>query len=275
MARKRFSLLASAALASAAFLIAGCTMIPEYTRPEAPVPAEWPSGPAYTGASTAEDAPLAADLPWRDFFIDERLRIVIETALENNRDLRVAALNVERARAMYRIQRAELLPVVDATGSGSKERVPADLSSSGHAMNTERYSAGLGISSWEIDFFGYLRSLEKGALEVYLATEQARRGAQILLVSEVAGAYLALAADRENLDLARATLETRKAAFELIQRRYEVGITSELDVFQARTRYDAARVDAARYTELIARDENALTLLVGGSLPADLLPEAL
>jgi multidrug efflux system outer membrane protein len=255
--------------------LTGCTLIPEYTKSEAPVPAAWPSGPAYKDTQAAPGASLAADLKWREFFTDERIQKVIETALNNNRDLRVAALSVERARALYRIQRAELLPTVNAVGSGGKERVPADLSVSGRVMTAEQYSANLGIYSWEIDFFGRIRSLEKRALEEYFATEEARRSAQILLVSEVANAYLTLAADREALQLAQSTLETQQGAYDLIRRRYEKGIATALDLRQAQTQVDAARVDIARYTNRVAQDENALNLLVGSPVPRDLLPEAL
>jgi len=256
-------------------LAAGCTLIPKYQQPEAPVPAAWPSGPAYKDPQTAAGAPLAADLGWREFFSDERLQRIIETALRNNRDLRIASLNVERARALYRIQRNELLPAVNAVGSGGKERVPADLSNTGRSYTAEQYRVGLGISSWEIDFFGRIRSLEKRALEEYFATEEARRGAWILLVSEVANAYLALAADREALQLVQSTLETQQAAYELVRRRYEKGIATVLDLRQAQTQVDSARVDIGRYTQWVARDENALNLLVGSPVSSDLLPKTL
>jgi len=255
--------------------LAGCTLIPKYTKPEAPVPSSWPSGPAYKETQALPGAPLAADLNWRKFFTDEQLQKIIETALNNNRDLRVASLNVERARALYRIQRAELLPVVNAVGSGGKERVPADLSSTESSHTAEQYSVSLGIYSWEIDFFGRIRSLKERALEEYLATEEARCSAQILLVSEVANVYLTLAADREALQLARSTLETQQAAYHLIRRRYEKGIATALDLSQAQTQVEAARVDIARYTNRAAQDENALNLLVGSPVPSTLLPEAL
>jgi outer membrane protein, multidrug efflux system len=255
--------------------LAGCTMIPKYTRPEAPIPAGWPNGEAYQDTPSTQGAPVAADLQWRQFFTDGRLQTIIEIALQNNRDLRVAALNVEKARALYRIQRAELLPVVEATGSAIKERVAAGVSGTGRAATVEQYSTNLGISSWEIDFFGRIRSLEKRALEEYFATEQARRSAQILLVSEVASAYLTLAADRENLQLARSTLEAQRASYNLIRRRHEVGLAPELDLRQVQTRVDAARVDVARFTQLTAQDENALNLLVGSPVSAALLPEVL
>jgi multidrug efflux system outer membrane protein len=252
--------------------LSGCTMIPDYTRPAAPVPAAWPSGPSYTAGP---EAPLGDETPWREFFTDDRLQALIAAALENNRDLRAAALNVQRARALYGIQRAELLPVVDAAGSGHKERVPHDLSGTGRSETYEHYRAELGIAAWEIDFFGRIRSLERRALEEYFATDQARRSARILLVSEVAAVYLTLAADRENLQLARSTLEAQQASYDLIRRRFEVGVAPELDLRQVQTRVDAARVDVARYTELAAKDENALTLLVGAPVPADRLPAGL
>jgi multidrug efflux system outer membrane protein len=255
--------------------LSGCTMIPKYSRSEAPIPAGWPTGPAYKDTSSTPAAPVAADLHWREFFPDERLQKIIETALQNNRDLRVAALNVEQARALYRIQRAELLPVVEATGSTIKTRLAAGVSGTGRAGTIEQYSANLGISSWEIDFFGRIRSLTAKALEEFFATEEARRSAQILLVSEVANAYLTLAADRENLQLSRSTLEAQQASYNLIRRRHEVGLAPELDLRQVQTRVDASRVDVARFTQLTAQDQNALNLLVGSPVSAELLPEVL
>ena len=253
----------------------GCTMAPEYKRPASPVPADWPKGAAYQETKTASGVSTASELKWQEFFTDEKLQKIITTALKNNRDLRLAALNVERARALYGIQRAELLPAVNAVGSGSKQRVPADLSTTGNAMTVEQYGVNLGISSWEIDFFGRIRSLKDRALEEYLATDQARRSAQILLVSAVANTYLSLAADRENLKLAESTLETQQAAYRLIRRRCDVGLASELDLHRAQSQVDIARVDAARYTQLVAQDENALNLLVGSPAPGEFLPTEL
>lgn len=253
-------------------VLGGCTLAPEYTRPEAPISAGWPTGAAYQEARTATDAPAALELRWREFFTDEKLRKIIETALSNNRDLRFAALNVQRARALYGIQRAEIFPSVNALGSGIRQRVPADLLETGNAITAEQYSVNLGISSWEIDFFGRIQSLKDRALEEYLATEQARRSAQILLVAAVANAYLTLAADRENLKLAESTLETQEAAYRLVRRRYDVGLASELDLRQAQAQVETARGDIARFRQLVAQDENALNLLVGSSAPNELLP---
>ena len=163
--------------------IGGCTLSPKYTRPEAPIPSGWPTGAAYQETAAMSGAPAATEIQWRAFLRDERLQYVMEMALDNNRDLRVAALNVQRARAIYGIQRAELLPSINAIGSGIKQRVPGDLSSTGKKKIAEEYSVNLGISSWEIDFFGRIRSLKERALEEYLATEQARRSSRIALIA--------------------------------------------------------------------------------------------
>ena len=253
----------------------GCALAPKYTRPEAPVPADWPVGAAYEETQAAAGAPTPSNLTWREFFPDEKLQQVIETALDNNRDLRVAALNVEMARALYGIQRDELFPTVSATAGGGKQRSSTDLTPHGEPRTTEQYSVNLGVLSWEIDFFGRIRSLKDAALETYLATEQARRSAQILLISSVADAYLALAADREGLALAEDTFQTQKASYELVRQQYEVGIATELDLRRAQTPMDAARIDIARYTQLVAQDGNALNLLVGSPVPSKLLPAEL
>lgn len=249
-------------------LAGGCSLAPEYVRPKAPVPAEWPQGPAY---QKIQAPPRASEISTHDFFQDRRLLKIIEMALKNNRDLRLAALNVERARALYGIQRAERFPVLNATGAGSKQRVPAALSTSGQAMTTEQYSVGLGVVSWEIDFFGRIRSLEKQALEDYLATDEARRSARISLLSEVARAYLTLAADRENLGLAQSTLKSQKAVHNLIKKEYEIGLATRLDLRRTQTQVDAARRNIARYTQLVAQDKNALNLLAGAPVPENLL----
>jgi multidrug efflux system outer membrane protein len=259
------------ALGAIVFL-GGCSLAPNYQQPPAPVPAQWPAGEAYQDARAASEIPTAQELKWQEFFTDTRLQEIIETALSNNRDLRLAALNVERARALYGIQRAELFPAVNAVGAGSKQRLSADLVSPGESRTTERYSVDLGIAAWEIDFFGRIRSLKDQALEAYLATEQARRSAQIALMAEVARAYLTLAADRENLKLARATLETQQASYDLIQRSYQIGVATELDLRRAQTQVDAARRDIPRYTQLAAQDRNALDLLAGAPVPEEMLP---
>jgi len=256
-------------------LLIGCTLAPKYNRPEAPIPGSWPQGPAYQEAEAAAGAPAASELGWREFFPDPKLRRLIEMALENNRDLRLAALRVEQARALYGVQRAELFPAVSGVGSGSKQRSAADLTAPGTPRTTKQYSVNLGVASWEIDFFGRIRSLKQQALEQYLATEAARRSAQIALVSAVARAYLSLAANRQNLRLARATLEVQEGIYDLIRKQYEVGLASQLDLHRAQTQVEAARGEVSRLTQLEAQDANALNLLAGTMVAENLLPSGL
>jgi len=260
-------------LALGAFVfLGGCSLAPKYKQPQAPIPIRWPQGDAYQNTQAISEAPAAQALKWEDFFTDKQLRKIIETALNNNRDLRLAALNVERARALYGIQRAELFPTVNAVGAGGKQRRSADLIGPGDARTVEQYSVDMGIAAWEIDFFGRIRSLKDQALEAYLATEQARRSAQIALIAEVARAYLTLAADRENLKLARSTLKTQQDSYALIQKSCNIGLATEIDLRRAQTQVDTARRDVPRYTQLAAQDQNALNLLAGAPVPEDLLP---
>lgn len=250
-------------------VLGGCNLAPKYERPEAPVPAQWPAYPATQPTTQAVVDP--ALLNWREFFTDEKLQRLIEMALENNRDLRLAALNVERAQGLYGIQRAEGLPVVDAAASMNRQRVPGDVAPGGRAVTASTYSANLGVS-WEIDFFGRIRNLTEAALQEYLGTEQARRSVQILLVSNVANAYLTLAADRENLKLAQSTLEAQLGSYNLVRKRLDQGVVPEVDLYRAQTQVETARGDVARLTQQVALDENALNLLVGAPVAAELLP---
>lgn len=254
----------------------GCaTMAPDYERPALPVPGAWPSGEAYLSAGSTEGAASAPGLPWGDYFANESLRKVIALALSNNRDLKVAALAVERSQALYGISRADLFPQVDATGGGIAARTPGTLTNNGQPVTFRQYDVGLAVAGYELDLFGRVRSLKDRALAAYLATDQARRSVQVGLVSEVAGRWFALAADRERLGLARETLAVQEKSYELTKRRFEGGVSSELDLRQAQTSVDAARVDIARYTALAAQDRNALDLLAGAPVPEDLLPAEL
>ena len=256
--------------------LSGCaSMAPPYTQPLAPVSEAWPSGPAYPKGAGQPSDQAAADIPWQDYFVDQRLQEVIALALNNNRDLRIAALNIERAQAHYRIQRADLLPKVDVVVAVSGQEIPQDLTSSGKSTTAAQYNVGLGVSAFELDLFGRIRSLQEVALEQYLATAEARRAIQISLIAEVVAAYLGLAADRELLLLARETLKAQEESYGLIKRRLELGATSELVLQQAQTRVEAAKVDIARYTTLVAQDENAITLVVGSPFPTGLQPRPL
>ncbi len=263
------------ALLGITFLLGGCTMAPKYTRPAAPIPKQLPKSVAPDATKNAAIQPMSSDIGWQQFFPDKKLQSIIQLALENNRDLRLAALNVEKARSLYGIQRAELLPSINAVGTGSRARTSSDLLRTGEPQRTEQYSVHLGITSWELDFFGRIQSLKNQALQQYLSTEYARRSAQIALVAEVAQTYLTLASDQENLKLAQTTYETQKDAHKLIQKSYEAGMVSELDLERAQTQMDAARGAMARYTQLVSLDKNALELLLGSPLPVDILPASL
>lgn len=263
-------------LLAAALALAGCAnLAPHYERPAAPVPASYPGASADQATNGSASAAAAADIDWRSFFADAKLRSLIELALANNRDLRVAVLNIEQARAQYRVQDAQTLPTVNAAGSGTAARTPASLSGAGRAVTSHQYSANLGVSAYELDLFGRVRNLSNQALEQFLATEQARRSTQISLVAEVTSAYLNWAADVERLAIAQETLRTQNESYQLTQRRYEVGAASVLTLRQLQTSVESARVDVARYTGQIAQDRNALALLLGTPVPDALAPDAM
>jgi multidrug efflux system outer membrane protein len=251
-----------------------CAMLePELPAADPAIEGEWPLPPTTVATSASLAAPsanpasttgAAADIGWRDFFTDANLEELIARALANNRDLRVAVLNVERARALYRIQRADRVPSIGVNGTMVR--------TGGEAPTTEIFSVGLGVTEFELDLFGRVRNLSQAALENYFSQEEARRSAQLSLVAEVANVYLTVAADRERLRLARATLRTREESHALTEKRHELGAVSALDVNQSRTEVEGARADAARYAGQVAQDINALTLLVGAPVEADLLP---
>jgi multidrug efflux system outer membrane protein len=252
--------------------LGGCTLAPEYTRPGAPIPGQWPSGAAYAASQPTRGPADATQPKWREFFSDRKLQRVIEVALDNNRDLRVAGLNVQRAIGLYDIQRAQLLPIINGGASYTRQKTPANIAGfTSPTLTFSQFGANVLLSAWEIDFFGRIQSLAARALEEYLATEQARRSAQILLVSQVGVSYLALAADQENLKLAKTTLETQLGAYDLVKRRLDRGLVPDLDLQRAQTQVDAARVDVARWTQFVAQDKNALDLLAGATVPDDLL----
>lgn len=254
-----------------AVLLAGCAgLAPKYEQPPLPVVDAWPI-PETTVATTAATGDVAVpDIGWRDFFVDPQLEQVVALALENNRDLRVALLNVDRARALYHIQRADRLPTVALGAQAARQGLPE---SQGGGVS-EQYSVDLGVAGFELDLFGRVRNLGDAALQRYLAEAQAQRATQLVLISEVARAWLTLAADRELLRLAEQTLETERRGFELITRQHELGAVSGLVLNQARSTVETARVDAARFEGNVARDFNALTLLAGAPVPQAVLPEA-
>jgi len=250
--------------------LGGCaTLAPDYTRPAAPVEARWADAAPDTNAGTD-----VATLGWREFFVDAGLRQLIDLALANNRDLRQTALAIDKARAQYRVQRAELFPAVSASAGTTARRTPGELSGSGQAVTSRSHSVDLGVSGWEIDLFGRLQSLRDQALETYLASEDTLRSTRISLVAEVAAAYLTLSADSAQLDIARETLASQQHSLALTRKRVELGVGSELELRQIETSVETARRDVASYTAQVAMDRNALVLLAGAPLPDSLLPPA-
>jgi NodT family efflux transporter outer membrane factor (OMF) lipoprotein len=241
-------------LAVAAAVLAGCSFIPEYERPPAPVP------PAFPYPSAAEGA-AASTLDWQRFFTDEKLRGLLATALADNRDLRVAILNIEQARAQYDIRNADRLPTVGVGVNAS--RAPSPVTGS----QSTSYQAGLAFTSWEIDFFGRIASLSQAALAQYLATEEGRKAAQVALVGAVANTWLALVADEELLALTRQTLATREESLRLVKLRFDNGVSSELDLRLAQSLAETARAALAQQQRQRALDLNALGLLVGRPVP--------
>ncbi|GAB6404172.1 efflux transporter outer membrane subunit [Pseudomonas sp. MHK4] len=252
-----------------AMTLSGCNLIPEYQQPEAPIPQAFPQGAAYGAPMTGN----SAQIDWQTFFKDPALHRLVDLALENNRDLRKAALNVAAYRAQYRIQGSALVPELGVDASGGRSRTPADLSSTGQQETSGDNSLQVGLTSYELDVWGRIRSLDRNALETYLASEETQRSVQIGLVADVAVAYLTWQTNRQLLAVTRSTLENYRHNLELIQASSEAGTASDLDVRQARTLVDSARGQVQAYTRQEAQDVNALRLLLGTTIPSD-LPES-
>lgn len=279
------------ALLAGASMLAGCNLAPAYVRPVGAAPERFPETGPYPAARP--DAPVdITQVGWRDFFTDPRLVAVIETGLANNRDVRVAAANVLQARAQYRVQRAGLLPTVTtnagatytnnifgaagAPGAGAGVGAPGAGAGAGATSgDLSIYSVQAGFSAFEIDLFGRLRNLSRAAQEQYFASEEAARSARISLVAEIGSAWATMASDQEQLRIARETLKAFEETLKLTRAQFRIGVASELESRQAETNYEGARNDVAALTSQIARDQNALNLLAGTTVPAELLPEPL
>jgi multidrug efflux system outer membrane protein len=236
-------------------------MDPPLQPPPLPVAARYPIGVSPAGASAqAADVP---SLDWRDHFTDPPLRALISDALANNRDLRIAVLRVREALSLYGVQRADEFPTVGVSASGNRGRVPADLSGIGRAVTSSQYQAGFGISAWELDFWGRVGSLERAALESYLATDEARKAARLSLIAQVAGAYLQLRELDERALLAKKTIATRNESLRIFTRRYQVGAISRFDFEQVQVLASQAEALGSQIEQARARALHALTLLVG------------
>jgi len=275
------------AVGAALMELAGCTLEPHYQRPQPAIVPEWPGAPQPGAPQPEAPLPAAADIGWRDFFDDARLQKLIELALLHNPDARVAALNIAAARAQYQIQKASLFPTISTSALGEFEKYPssvAELATSGAAAGgaaagvpsdsgsgTFRYfDVGLGFTAYELDLFGKIRSLDHQRLQQYLGYVETRRSAQISVVAEVANAYLTLLADQKLLQITHETLASQQDSLVLIQMSFDGGIATALDLNQAKTTVATAQANLAQYERQVAQDQNALVLLLGVPLPADL-----
>ena len=254
-------------IAALALLLGGCaSMAPPYERPAAPVAASFPEATQAAAAAGASTTQPASDIEWQQFFTDPRLQRLIGLSLQNNRDLRVAVLNVERVRAQYQVQRSELFPTVQLGATGLFQ--PNADGRGNHSF----WTAGLNVTGYELDLFGRVRSLTDAALQQYFASEEARKAAQISLIAAVANTYLTLLADDAQLDVARQTLQTREEGLRLLQLKFDNGALSDYDLAQAVTLVEGAKAAVALLQRQQMQDQNALVLLVGQPLPADLPP---
>ena len=257
------------AAAVAAALLTACNLAPTYQQPAGMVPA---TVAAQAGVPVQASEAALSYAQAQAWIQSPQLREVVALALSHNRDLRVALDNMEKARAQYGITRADLLPSITAQGQGTRSRTSAELNPAGQSSVNEQYTAQLGFTSYEIDFWGRVRNLSEAGLQAFLQSEGNQRNVQIGLVADVSNAWLTLAADMARLQLAQDTLASREKAYALTKRMFEIGSTSGLVLAQNLSTVETARVDVAAYTSQVARDRNALHLLVGGAVPAELLP---
>jgi len=234
-------------------LLGGCSLIPAYNRPGLPVAGRWPTGGSSKGST---------EIDWKRTFNDSRLRSLVEVSLANNRDVRIAALNVEQARAQFRIQRSSELPNLGLSATGTRQHIGG--------TDVRSYEVGVGVTSYELDLFGRVRSLSKAALEQYLASDEARRGVQLSLVSEVATQYLTERALLDEIALSEQTLAAVGKTYDLINQRFTAGDASDLDVQSVNIQVQTAKANLAAYHQQLDQTRNALTLLSGSAIPASL-----
>ncbi len=256
-------------------LLTSCTSLaPSYTRPALPVAASYPTQPVYSAENPAMTTSPAVSATigtgWRTFFADPQLQVLIEQALANNRDLRIAVLRMEQARAAYGIQRADLFPGIVAQAGLDRSRVPGDLNLTQRPIVGSQYQVSLGLATWELDFWGRIRSLRDAALEDYLASDATRRAATISLIAQVAENYLEIREMDQRIALAQRTLATRQESYRIFSRRVAVGSTSRLDLTQVETLLIQAQALSAQLEQERDKRRNALQLLIGAepNLPA-------
>ena len=234
-----------------AIMLSGCTMIPEFSRPDFSAAQNWNDLPGYELQTGAD---MAAQMDWKEFFNSQEFHLVIGTALQNNKDLKTAALNIEEARALYRIERADLFPSVNANGDGTIAESSDESSATGRAQKTELYEANLGVAAYELDLFGKIRSNNESAINEYLATTEAHAVVRNALIAETANAYLQLLSDQKLLALTQKTLTAQQRTYDILSQSLEKGVSTEQDVARAATAVETARVNQHQYSRFVAQD---------------------
>ncbi len=267
----RKSVLKIALLLSVSTSLTACSMIPDYLRPAAPVAVSWSNDASY---EAAEGLAIAHNLSWQAFYRDPALRQVVNTALEHNKDLKLAALSIKEARALYRIERADILPALNANAGANNLGTSDESSATGRATTTQSYSANLGVTSYELDLFGRLSSQNEAALNEYLATQAARNVVQNSLIAETVNAYLQLLANKKLLSLTQQTLDAQQRSHDILAQSRDSGIATQSDVARAKTAVETARVNLFKYRRFVQQNKNALTLLMGVAYSDALIPEA-
>lgn len=249
-----------------ALSLAGCSMAPTYERLEAPVASSWNSPAAKTGQA-------ASNLDWQTFIVDSELRNLVGVALDNNRSLRQTLLDIEQARAQYRIQRADRVPGLNAAANGNRQRLPGDLSNTGSSAVSSSYQVGLALPEYELDLFGRVKSLTDAALEQYLSTEAAARSARIALIAEVSQAYLTYDGAQRRLQLTEQTLASREDSLGLISQRRSAGAATALDYQEALGLVEQSRAELESNARQKQQALNALVLLLGTADAAKRIPQ--
>lgn len=249
--------------------MSGCSLAPEYIKPEMPISNVWSDKDF--GSSKG-----VTDIKWKDFYKNEDMQNLISMALEHNKDLRKAALNVQTAQAKYRIERSALMPSINAGVTKTAEHLPGNLYSTqtSGSVTYQQYQANLAATSWELDLFGKLRSLKESAWESYMAQEQTVKATRVSLIAEVGTAWLTLSGDNDLLKLSHDTYESQQKSYKLVEYGFKNGTATEQDLVQAEMNVKSAQADVTKYTRIVQLDKNSLNLLLGINAPDNLLKKA-
>lgn len=253
------------------FLVSSCSFVPEYVKPKLPVPEKI----ATEGNIEVNVKENPQNISWTEFVKDEKLKKIIQIGLENNKDIKIAMLNVEKMGSLYGVQKSSLYPSLNASADMIKKRTPKDLSKDGKASHSEQYDVTLGITAWEIDFLGRLRSLKESALEEFLAMNESQRAVKLTIISEISKTYLNIAYAKNLFKLVEEILKSEEEIHKIISKRFELGLSPEIDFIQSKARVESIKVELANIKNRISLEENYLQLLTGNKITNDLLPSDL